>query len=537
MSNDVDFSKLEVSNDELLRGITSSALAAFQYMAKVDSVADQKEITQYTNSFVKGLKSLNEGWDPDLYESVLESLEDVKTASTNPDYDETYQLGLRDVHELGTIAVDRLKVIEDAMVAGETRVNNLNEDMSLLAKRSPDSLDIIQDIGRTEIGKIEGLATTSAKRLSNRVTDITDSLNYINMLNKRDIDKDIEGFQIDLNEASAEYYQKIAEEAGFGRLKTDEDVTEGIVSYYLPEDMELKSENYANALATLNKYENSVLESEVNLRKQTEIAEDMEIFQVMNEWATAPSSSIQAHKFQAITDLVFMDDPNDMPTSMLFISEADRHDVQNKVKMIEELKNKYPGAIADLQALDLTAKEKYSKIKAKILEKGIEAQEEKAELLTNETASNILLSTATVNKQITAWNQGHTDDVQMPHITVYSDVDKIKGTVDLNKRLHVDVLNQLLEKRGDHWGWNNAVDVEPILKDFVEATTYHAKYQAMSRLRNKYLYSDGSDKKESHILFHDADSVTPLFIPLLQSFDWLLKADPTGRVTADEFGG
>ena len=125
----------------------------------------------------------------------------------------------------------------------------------------------------------------------------------------------------------------------------------------------------------------------------------------------------------------------------------------------------------------------------------------------------------------------------MPHITVYSDVDKIKGTVDINKRLHVDVLNQLLEKRGDHWGWRNAVDVEPILKDFVEATTYHAKYQAMSRLRNKYLYSDGSDKKESHILFHDADSVTPLFIPLLQSFDWLLKADPTGRVTADEFGG
>ena len=359
------------------------------------------------------------------------------------------------------------------------------------------------------------------------------------MLNKRDIDRDIEGFQIDLNEASAEYYQKIAEEAGFGRLKTDEDVTEGIVSYYLPEDMELKSENYANALATLNKYEDSALLSEVTLRKQAETAEDMEIFQVMNEWAAAPSSSIQAHKFQAITDLVFQDDPDDMPTSMLFISEADRRDVENKVKIIEDLKatGKYPQAIAGLQGLDLTTKAGYATIKADIIEQGIEAQEEKAELLTNETASKILLSTATVNKQITAWNQGHTDAVQMPHITVYSDVDKIKGTVDINKRLHVDVLNQLLEKRGDHWGWNDAVDVEPILKDFVEATTYHAKYQAMSRLRNKYLYSDGSDKKESHILFHDADSVTPLFIPLLQSFDWLLKADPTGRVTADEFGG
>ena len=98
MSNDVDFSKLEVSNDELLRGITSSALAAFQYMAKVDAAEDQKEITQYSNSVIKGVKGLNQGWDDDLYESVLESLEDVKTASTNSDYDKTYQSGLSDLH-------------------------------------------------------------------------------------------------------------------------------------------------------------------------------------------------------------------------------------------------------------------------------------------------------------------------------------------------------------------------------------------------------------------------------------------------------
>ena len=118
MSNGVDLSKLEVSNDELLRGITSSALAAFQYMAKIDAAEDQKEVTQYSNSVIQGLKGLNQGWDPYLYESVLESLKDIKTASTNSDYDETYQSGLSDVHELGTIAVNRLKVVEDALVAG-----------------------------------------------------------------------------------------------------------------------------------------------------------------------------------------------------------------------------------------------------------------------------------------------------------------------------------------------------------------------------------------------------------------------------------
>ena len=248
MSNDVDFSKLEVSNDELLRGITSSALAAFQYMAKVDAAEDQKEVTQYSNSFINGLKSLNEGWDPDLYESVLESLEDIKTASTNSDYDEPYQKGLALTHELGTIAVDRLKVMEDALVAGETKVTNLYKDMKLLkGGHTLDALALVKDIGMVDAGKIESFATTSAKRLSNRVANITDNLDYIATLDKIDADKVLEGLQIDLSQASTEYYQQIAEKAGFGRLKTDEE-TAGIVDYYLPEDMQINVSTYKNAL-------------------------------------------------------------------------------------------------------------------------------------------------------------------------------------------------------------------------------------------------------------------------------------------------
>jgi hypothetical protein len=437
--------------------------------------------------------------------------------------------------EYGQAEYKLLEAREQKIIDANNEITKIHDNWGVLkpSEQSEAFPELLDKVGQNKTRIITNANDKAIDRVSDDLKELQNILDAANMAKGLDIKKKMDGLQVDLTDMNAGYFKQMARDLGFVEGET----VEKISTFQLPKDAYITESGYADALKTLNKYENAVLSSELKLREQAEIAEDMEVFQVMNEWAIAPSSSIQSHKFQAITDLVFQDDPDDMPTSMLFISEADRHDVKNKVKMIEDVRHKYPQAIIALQNLDLATKQGYAKIKTNILEQGIEAQEDKAELLTSNIASNILISTGNLNKHMTTWNSNNfdADEWKLPTITVYSDIDKIKGTVDLNKKLHADVLDRMVDKAEDWGWWSDLQDREPYLDDFDKAETYLQKFQAISQLRNKYLGADGQDKGLAKDTWKD-EQTGKLFIALLQSFDWLFAADPTGQVTAKTFG-
>jgi len=532
MSIKLDTSKLETSNEELLQGIITTGLSAMEYHSKLDALKDKEEVSAYLMPVASGMEQLNKSWDPALANEVQDALDVVRTQAINKDYDLPYRTGLAQAYKFGQIGLDQLRVRENMLDDAKNEMEAIYENTSALKTMSPEFLDVVDRVGFNKSELVTQAHNSNVDRVKFEIDDLVKKSEAATMIIGMDANKEREGVQVKMGELSTAVYDRALSALGFGKVKEPQNQIEGTMDYYLPDDMEINIVNYDEAKQALTSYRDTVMEEEVKLIEQAETASDMEVFEVMNEWALAPSTTTQAHKFQAIMDQVFHDDPNDMPTSMLFIDESDRHDVKHKVRMLEDLKKsgKYPQAIAALQSLDIQTKQAYAKIKETILEDAQDTAKDVAENLTSEVSSNILISTGTVNKQITAWNQGHTEDFKMPHITVYSDIDKIKGTVDLNKRLHTDVLDKLLQERGDLWGWSNTIDKEPLMKDFQDAKSYLSKYQAIDQLIRKYLYSDGSDRGIADDIWKE-DAV-PLFISVLQSFDWLLKANPSGRVSA-----
>ena len=537
MSNGVDFSKLEVSNDELLRGITSSALAAMQYVSKLDAAEDQKEIAQYSSSVIKGLQGLSQGWDDDLYKSVLESLEDVKTASTNSDYDKTYQSGLRDLHELGTLSLSRLKVVEDAMVAGETKLTELNKDMSLLKRRTPDSLDIIKAVGTNEAGKIEALATTSAKQIGNRITNITDNIDYINQLNKIDVDKDIEGLQIDLSQASAEYYQRVAEKAGFGRDIAQKDMIEGTVDYYLPDDMQLNVSTYKDALAWLNKWEAYQSDKQVKSVETQIKHEETRVFDFVNQLGFS-ADPLELAGFQALTTGLYgTDKDKKMANAILDELQIADPDIANNVRKwgneLDQLfaTGKYK---SDFDALDKFAMESGVSMRENILENLSEEQK-----MQRESDANIIISDIDIlNEAITNANSMSDKDVlDLPNVASNSEnLDKIPARVEAFKRQHVDILSKLIDQDTFMFGEGSADD-HP-LQLLKNATSLSDKYRHLQTLATTYIGPDGTQllpNKVSAMWDSDKEQID-IFYKLLQSFNSLLVLNPLPSFGKEDIG-
>lgn len=535
------------TNAELLDVSANIGLSAMEYILKLNSAGQKSELTSHIRSVNKGLVLLNKEWESEIAELVQDNLSILKEDSESPKYSETIKSTLLTRWEYGQAEYKLLEAREQKIIDANNEITKIHDNWGVLkpSEQSEAFPELLDKVGQNKTRIITNANDKAVDRVSDDLKELQNILDAANMAKGLDIKKKMDGLQVDLTDMNAGYFKQMARDLGFVEGET----VEKISTFQLPKDAYITESGYADALETLNKYENAVLSSELKLREQAEIAEDMEVFQVMNEWAHAPSSSTQSHKFQAITDLVFMDDPGEMlqapyanmgqSPSTLFLSEADLQDAQGKAKQILDLKatGKYPQAIAALQNLDLTTKKGYAEIKANILEQGIEAQEDKAELLTSNIASNILISTGNLNKHMTTWNSNNfdADEWKLPTITVYSDIDKIKGTVDLNKKLHADVLDRMVDKAED-WGWRNDLqDREPYLDDFDKAETYLQKFQAISQLRNKYLGADGQDKGLAKDTWKN-EQTGKLFIALLQSFDWLFAADPTGQVTAKTFG-
>ena len=552
MSNDVDFSKLEVSNDELLRGITSSALAAFQYMAKVDAVEDQKEVAQYSDSFIKGLTSLNEGWDDDLYKSVLESLEDIKTASTNSDYDEPYQKGLALTHELGTIAVDRLKVMEDALVAGETKVTNLYKDMKLLkGGHTLDALDLVKDIGMVDAGKIEGFATTSAKRLTNRTTNIADNLDYVATLDKIDADKILEGLQIDLSKASAEYYQKIAEEAGFGRLKTDEE-TAGIVDYYLPEDMQVNVSTYKNALAWLNKWEVYQSAKGVTSFEKELKHEETRVFDFVSQLGHS-SDTGEIAAFGIIADGL-LGDEEDVSAQLNALSEESPELAEKATEYLSELQDLF--ATGKYEP-DFDALKKQAETLSSPDEGYFKSLTKAQQAIVTDQSNNVVADIKTLDQTIGILNElDDFEDMQLPHIAAeVEDLTKIPGRADNLKRSHVQILKKLVAQDADKLF---RLEEEPVeaasyytgagkqhpLKKFAQASNIRDRYKALNEMTKRYIGPDGDELRPDEVnqlfaskIFGGFDTEqNDVFYALLQSFKSLDALSPLTKANVQTIG-
>tara|TARA_R110002012_G_scaffold110174_1_gene254497 strand:- start:531 stop:2198 length:1668 start_codon:yes stop_codon:yes gene_type:complete len=550
----IDTSKLKVSDEQLLQGVASSALSVLEYFTKLDAQEDKEAIKSLTDPISAGLKFLNNnGYDPEVVKNLSDNLDLVNTASTNPDYKKPYQDGLAQTYQYGSLVLSILEAEEKQAVKAENEINVLKDNLSVIAlpERSNDSVDLQKAIIDSKTNSIKQSTMQLLKDPAKRLENAIKQEEMAKMMKEIDLDKNRAGLQVDTEIFAKEYGEEAAKaikalgfvespvdsETGKKMILDEAGIIEGVRDYYMVDGIKLDPSKYEAALGAFNTYQNAVLDEESSILRASKQANDLKIVEVMNEWGVAPSSSTQAHKFQAIMDLVFMDDPSEMlqtpfagagqSPSTLFLSESDRNEVESMAREINELRVEYPAAIRGLQTLDLNVKKGYQDAVDDINEEQLEEVEKLDDII----ASNILLKTNNVNEIINTWNIGKDDNYKIPSITIYSDISKIKGTVSANKMMHTDVFDRLIYLDEDQsFNFDVSTD-EPLIADYKNSKSYKEKYNKMSLLINKYLNSDGSDKRIAEDVWV-TKQYSEVFIALLQSMRELLEASPVGKVDA-----
>tara|TARA_R100001594_G_scaffold145409_1_gene195541 strand:+ start:381 stop:2018 length:1638 start_codon:yes stop_codon:yes gene_type:complete len=540
----IDTSKLKVSDEQLLQGVASSALNALEYFSKLDAQEDKEAIQSLTAPVTTALSFLDKnGWDPEVAKSLSDSLNDVNAASTNPDYKKPYQDGLAQTYQYGSLVLSILEAEEKQASKAEDEINALKEDLSVISlpERSDGSVAIMQNIVDNKTNSIKKSTMELMKDPNARLQRAIKQEEMAIMMKELDVDKNRAGLQADVEIFEKEYgeeYAKAIRALGFVESPVDSTtgekmildeagVIEGVRDYYMVDGIKLDPSKYEAALGAFNTYQNAVLDEESSILKASKQANDLKIVEVMNEWGLAPSSSVQSQKFQAIMNKVFDDDPKELNTSMLLMTLEDRHQVESMAKEINALRVEYPSVITGLQTLDLSVKKGYKDAVDAINEQQLESVEKLDDVI----ASNVLLKTQNINELINRWNVGKHRKFRLPNITVYSDISKVKGTIDANKMLHTDAFDRLIYIDEDEVFNIDVSSDEPLIAQYKDAKSYSEKYNKMSLLVNKYLNPDGSDKKIADDIWHKKQ-YSEVFIALLQSMRELLKASPTGKIDA-----
>ena len=241
----IDTSKLQVSNEQLLKGITSTALTALEYFTKLDAKEDQAEVKALVDPISSGFKMLNsQGYNAEIVSGMEESLELVNEASQNDDYD-LYNDALATVYQQGTMGLEAIKQREQMFVDSENEIQAVYDEWSGLETRSMDALEVLESLKQSKLSVASKAYDANQSRLKNRLDKIVKDNQSIALVKAMDKDKNEAGIQLDMENFLSGYQEDALKELGFAELK-DQDAT-GMKSYFLPEGYEMKSENISDA--------------------------------------------------------------------------------------------------------------------------------------------------------------------------------------------------------------------------------------------------------------------------------------------------
>jgi len=253
MSIELDTSKLETSNEELLQGIITTGLSAMEYHVKLDALKDKEAVNSYLLPVVDGMKQLNKSWDPTLAKEVQDALDAVRTQAVNKDYDLTYRTGLAQAYKFGQIGLDQLRVRENMLEDAKSQMEAIYEDTGSLKTMSPDLLDVIDRVGFNKSELVTQAHNSNVDRVKAEIDLIAEKSHAATMAIGMDADKEREGVQVKMDELSTEVYDKALRGLGFGQMKEPVDGVEGTADYYLS-DTGINLDNYEKAEEALKQH-------------------------------------------------------------------------------------------------------------------------------------------------------------------------------------------------------------------------------------------------------------------------------------------
>ena len=338
--------------------------------------------------------------------------------------------------------------------------------------------------------------------------------------------------------ASAEYYQKIAEKAGFGKDIAQKDMIEGTVDYYLPDDMQLNVSTYKDALAWLNKWETYQSDKQVKSVETQIKHEETRVFDFVNQLGLS-ADPLEFTGFEAITTGLYgTKEDQKMAQGVLDKLQIADPDIANNVrKWGNELDRLFATGKyeSDFDALKKFAVESGASMRENVMENLSEDQK-----MQRESDANIIISDIDIlNEAINNANAISTNKTKLglPNIAGESEsLDKIPARVEAFKRQHVDILSKLIDQ-DIFWAGEGSADDHP-LQLLKNATSLSDKYRHLQTLAKTYIGSDGTrllPKKVSDMWSNDEEQID-IFYNLLQSFNSLLVLNPIPAYDKKDIG-
>ena len=517
------------SNLDLLKQIEDVGLKAFDLYLKIDAAQDQQEINSYIKPVASGLDALNANWDPALVADVQDSLNVLKEQSSNKDYNKSYRSGLANAYKYSQIALDNMSMRHNMLEQEKEKMAGIYDDASVLqGGRSVDFHDVVNDLGYNKTQMIAKAANNNLDRVKSELDNLGTEGKAINLMRKIDADKTLDGLQIKLDEESTAYYKQIAEELGLGQYKDVEgapETPEGYLNYYLPEDMRVNIDTYADAAAWLDKWEAQNVTNQItSLDKQIK-HEETRVFDFVTQLGLS-NDPLKRAGFQAIVTSLYGTDKVKDATAKVFqdIDMIDPSFGKEIRAYLNELNTtfatgEYEGDFNDLKTLSIGMADASSEL----------SEDQITEAMT-EASNKAVANIKVANDRITALGKDYVSDIAGN----VEALDKTPGRADVLKRQVSQSMQGLVDKQ---WFWYPGdlagSDADHPLMKFRDAASTDEKYKHLKKLTETYLDSNGNRLKPDEIseIFDDAKE-TEVFVSLLQAFQSLMVLSPVKTLDA-----
>ena len=426
--------------------------------------------------------------------------------------------------------------------------------------------DIIKDL---ELGYANLLSNSGKKIPAEKALKYQDLIETHDLLGRAiegDMNKNLEGFQVDLTDKGSPYLQSFFKKMGMEQMDPDrvlkglpqqtideegniietsgDMVTpEGQATYLPPSEFgpyisgriyeTPDTDLYAEANAAFNKWQNIQTELEAQNLVYEQTAEERRPLEIMRDWMEAPGDIAQAKGADVIAFQLFGDTDKTFEQNISDLDEGPYKDnLIAKYTQLSKLKaeGKHAAAFDKMQ----TTYNKKHKATSKL--KGLTIDQVAFDL------ASAMRSTATsTNNQLNTYNaQFDKDDPRrIPDIPAF--VEKTIGATTIESKIqHIESMNKLLKRaNAGEWTAGNEPGGEiKLIRDY-ETAEGEAKWVAIQKLVDTYLTPSGSrllDKEEEIREAFDADYMggkreeneVELFYALLRSWQAISNADPQG---------
>ncbi len=470
---ELDTSKLEISNSELLKGLTSTSLSVIDYLVKIDAQEDADKVNAYSKTVIDGIKSLQGAYDPDVVKIVEDGLDTLETASKDSDFKEGYQDGMSQLYQYGSLALNGIKEREKILEGYESDLLELENNMPALENRTVDSSEIIGKIQDTQIAISNKVYDSVAKKAAARISDIVKRQESINMIKKMDQSAD-KYVQIELDNFNTEYHKEALKALGFVQLK--DGPSEEYADFVLPDDMKMNINNYKDASDFLDK----IVENDIKIAQAAIYEDETRPLEIVRDMMAIGDSN-ETDIARAIGEKLFAaeDTASDIAAGL----EGDN--LKRYTQLINELEQlkksgKYNAEFNNMQTDYINMTKALDRVLA-------DKSTNTAKDFTQNVSSELEYSIKSVNESIETLNAGLKGKDKQGTLPAFSKDSEVLATVSQTKRSLVNKLKDIVEQEDNASGFSAPYWDETLFKSLKAANSVETQYILMDELIDKYI--------------------------------------------------